>query len=109
LYIEVPGDPAPPIGFPKLKNHPKSLTVNRGGSAAFVAELEAGASDPINATWMKDGKELKEQPMKIKLSCNKTLVSLNISDSGPGDAGQYACIVSNNKGEVKAAFSLNVH
>jgi len=109
LYIEVPGDPTPPIGFPKLKNHPKSLTVNRGDSAAFVAELEAGASEPLNATWMKDGKELKEQPMKIKLSCNKTLVSLNISDCGSGDAGQYACIVSNNKGEVKAAFSLNVH
>jgi len=109
LYVEVPGDPQPPIGSPKLKNHPKSLTVNRGDSAAFVAELEAGAAEPLNATWMKDGKELKEQPMKIKLSCKKTLVSLNISDSGSGDAGQYACIVSNSKGDVKAAFSLNVH
>lgn len=109
LFVEVPGDPQPPVGSPKLKNYPKSLTVTRGDSAAFVAELESGASDPLNATWMKDGKELKEQPMKIKFSCNKTLVSLNISDSGAGDAGQYACIVSNSKGDVKSAFSLNVH
>jgi hypothetical protein len=109
MFVDVPGDPQPPVGSPKLKNYPKSLTVTRGDSAAFVAELEAGAADPLNATWMKDGKELKEQPMKIKFSCKKTIVSLNISDSGAGDAGQYACIVSNNKGDVKAAFSLNVH
>jgi hypothetical protein len=92
-----------------LKNFPKSLTVNRGESAAFVTELEAGAADPINATWMKDGKVVKEQPMKIRLSCKKTIISLDISDCGEADAGQYACIVSNKKGEVKAAFSLNVH
>ena len=109
MFVEVPGDPQPPVGSPKLKSYPKSLTVNRGDSAAFLAELEAGAADPLKATWMKDGKELKEQPMKIKFSCNKTIVSLNISDSGAGDAGQYACIISNNKGDVKAAFSLNVH
>ena len=109
MFVDVPGDPKPPVGSPKLKSYPKSLTVTRGDSAAFVAELEAGAADPLNATWMKDGKELKEQPMKIKFSCKKTIVSLNISDSGAGDAGQYACIVSNNKGDVKAAFSLNVH
>ena len=109
MFVDVPGDPKPPVGSPKLKSYPKSLTVTRGDSAAFVAELEAGAADPLTATWMKDGKELKEQPMKIKFSCKKTIVSLNISDSGAGDAGQYACIVSNNKGDVKAAFSLNVH
>jgi len=109
MFVEVPGDPQPPVGSPKLKSYPKSLTVNRGDSAAFVAELEAGAADPLKATWMKDGKELKEQPMKIKFTCKKTIVSLNISDSGSGDAGQYACIISNNKGDVKAAFSLNVH
>ena len=109
MIVDVPGDPLPPSGSPKLKNYPKSLTINRGDSAAFVAELEPGATDPVNATWMKDGKVLQEQAMKIRLSCKKTIISLNISDCGTGDAGQYACIVSNNKGEVKAAFSLNVH
>lgn len=109
MTVEVPGDPQPAAGSPKLKNFPKSLTVNRGDSAAFVAELEPGAADPINATWMKDGKVLKEQPMKVRLSCKKTIISLDLSDCGAGDAGQYACIVSNSKGEVKAAFSVNVH
>ena len=93
----------------KFKNFPKSLTVNRGESSAFVTELEAGAADPINATWMKDGKVLKEQAMKNKISCKKTMITLDISDCAEGDAGQYACIVSNKNGEVKAAFSLNVH
>ena len=58
---------------------------------------------------MKDGKVLKEQAMKVRISCKKTILSLDISDCGEHDAGQYACIVSNNKGEIKAAFSLNVH
>ena len=109
MQVEVPGDPQPPIGSPKLKTFPKSLTINRGESAAFVAELESGAADPLNATWMKDGKEVKEQPMKIKLTCKKTIISLNISNGAASDMGQYACIISNSKGEVKSAFSLNVH
>ena len=109
MIVEVPGDPPPAAGSPKLKNYPKSLTVNRGDSASFVAELEPGAADPINATWMKDGKVLNEQAMKVKLNIKKTIISLDLSDCGSGDAGQYACIVANNKGEVKSAFSLNVH
>ena len=109
MYVEVLGDPQPAPGTPKLKTFPKSLTVNRGDSSAFVAELEGGAADPPNATWMKDGKVLKEQAMKVRISCKKTILSLDISDCGEHDAGQYACIVSNNKGEIKAAFSLNVH
>ena len=39
----------------------------------------------------------------------KYIESLNISNSAASDMGQYACIVSNSKGEVKSAFSLNVH
>ena len=60
-------------------------------------------------SWMKDGKVLSEVPMKLKLNQNKALLSLDIKDCSEADAGQYAVIASNPKGEVKAAFSLNVH
>jgi len=59
---------------------------------------------------MKDGKVIgSEQPLKLKVSQNKALLSLDVKDCADGDAGQWAVIATNAKGEAKAAFSLNVH
>ena len=58
---------------------------------------------------MKDGKVVSgDQPLKVKVSQNKALLSLDVKDCASGDAGQWAVIASNSKGEAKAAFSLNV-
>ncbi len=35
-------------------------------------------------------------------------IGLDILECSQADAGQYALITTNNKGEAKAAFSLNV-
>ena len=35
-------------------------------------------------------------------------VCLDVMECTTGDAGQYALIITNKKGESKAAFSLNV-
>ena len=104
LVVDVPGDENP--AAPHFKSFPKSLTVNKGDSAAFVTGLDK-AVDKV--TWMKDGKVMSEVPLKIKINQTKALLSLDIKDCGEGDAGQYAIIATNSKGEAKAAFSLNVH
>jgi len=58
---------------------------------------------------MKDGRELKEQAMKYRMTAKGTKLSLDILECTTSDAGQYALIVANKKGaDSKAAFSLNV-
>ena len=103
LIVDVPGEDLP---GPKVLNFPKSTTVDRGGSATFVTEISAA---PKKVSWMKDGREMAEIPMKVKMTANKAKLSLDIMDCGPNDAGQYALIVVNDKGETKSAFSLNVN
>jgi len=104
LVVDVPGDENP--AAPHFKSFPKSLTVNKGESAAFVTNLDKSVD---KVTWMKDGKVLSEVPLKIKINQNKALLSLDIKDCSEGDAGQYAVIAANSKGDAKSAFSLNVH
>merc|ERR1719195_1914789 len=87
------------------ENFPSSLTVERGSSASFEAELN---SAPTRVMWMKDGKEVKEQPMKHRITSKGSKVTLDILECSTADAGQYALIVSNKKGDSKSAFSLNV-
>jgi hypothetical protein len=57
---------------------------------------------------MKDGKEMKEMPMKYKITTTGTKLSLDMMECSPSDSGQYALIVANKKGESKAAFSVNI-
>jgi len=102
LVVDVPGEE---VLSPVFKSFPTSLTVNKGSSASFEATLTA---PPATVTWMKDGKEVKEQPMKHRISSSGNKVCLDVMECSVSDAGQYALIVTNKKGESKAAFSLNI-
>ncbi|XP_071744148.1 myosin light chain kinase, smooth muscle-like [Lepeophtheirus salmonis] len=74
--------------------------------ATFVVEFE---SPPTTVSWTKDGKQLKEIPLKNRMTINKNVACLDIMECSNGDNGQYAIIATNKKGDTKAAFSLNVH
>jgi len=102
LVVDIPGEEVLAPGFTKF---PSSLTVDRGSSASFEAELAAA---PVSVVWMKDGKEVKEQPMKHRITAKGNKVGLDILECSTADAGQYALIVTNKKGDSKAAFSLNL-
>lgn len=102
LVVQVPGEQN--VG-PVFARFPRSVTVSRGGSACFTAELN---EPPTNVIWMKDGKEMKEMPMKYKITTTGTKLSLDMMECSPSDSGQYALIVANKKGESKAAFSVNI-
>jgi len=92
---------------PRFTRFPSSLTVGRGATASFEAECSDSA--PKEVAWMKDGKQLRETPMKVRVTAAKGKLTLDVMECGASDAGQYAIIVSTEKGEVKAAFSLNVN
>merc|ERR1711973_495100 len=102
LIVEVPGEE---VFAPKFKKFPVSLTVEKSGSASFEAEID---SPPSTVSWMKDGREIKEQGMKYRMTTKGTKLTLDILECSVTDAGQYALIVTSKKGESKAAFSLNV-
>jgi len=102
LVVDVPGEE---IHAPIFTSFPPSLTVSKGSSASFEATLNGS---PATVTWMKDGKEVKEQPMKHRITSKGNKVCLDVMECSTGDVGQYALIVTNKKGESKAAFSLNI-
>jgi len=102
LVVEVPGEE---VHAPTFTSFPVSLTVSRGSSASFEATLNCS---PVTVSWMKDGKEVKEQPMKHRITSSGNKVCLDVMECSIADAGQYALIVTNKKGESKAAFSLNI-
>lgn len=102
LVVQVPGEQA---AGPVFKSFPRSVTVSKGGSACFTAELD---QPPTSILWMKDGKEMKEMPMKYKISSTGAKLSLDMMECSSSDVGQYALIVANMKGEAKAAFSVNI-
>jgi len=104
LVVEVPGED--PQG-PRFTTFPRSATVDKHGSASFACEMER---PPKSATWMKDGKELKEIPMKTRLTTKAGQIGLDVMECGVSDAGVYAVIATDDKGcESKASFSLNVN
>ena len=60
LVVQVPGEE---VFAPRFKRFPVSLSVEKGAAASFEAELHAA---PATVAWMKDGRELKELPMKYR-------------------------------------------
>lgn len=86
------------------------MTVDKKATATFSVEL-ASSPPAKEVTWMKDGRQLKDAPMKVRTErSGKTGLSLDVMECGPTDAGQYAVIVAGERGaEAKAAFSLNVN
>lgn len=102
LAVDVPGEE---VFSPQFTSYPTSLTVDKGRAASFEAAV---STTPTSVIWMKDGKEVKEQPMKYRVATQGTKLTLDIMECSNADAGQYALIVANKKGESKAAFSLNL-
>ena len=73
---------------PVIDAHPASLTVNPGEPAAF--SVTASGTPPIAYQWFKDGAPLD----------GATLATYAIDAAAYGDAGWYACAVSNSAGNA---------
>ena len=53
-------------------------------------------------------KHLHQSLSHCNIDHDNAQVCLDVMECATGDAGQYALIITNKKGESKAAFSLNV-
>ena len=82
--------PPESILAPVFTAHPVSQTVAIGGSAVFHAPATGGAADifPLTYQWVKNG-------VPLNAPSSPFLVLRNLS---AGDAGTYACRVSNSLG-----------
>ncbi|XP_077990140.1 twitchin-like isoform X3 [Glandiceps talaboti] len=93
---------APKIDLSKL---PKEITVKAGQ----VLKLEApfSGSPAPEATWLKDGEEVKPTDM-VKVDKTPTNSSLTNRSAERGDTGVYELVVTNDSGEEKAKVDVNV-
>ena len=66
------------VHAPIFTAFPGSLTVARGAAASFEATLNA---PPATVAWMKDGKEVKEQAMKHRITASGNKVRCNFTVS----------------------------
>ncbi len=82
---------APPV----ITRAPASREYFSGGSGFF--SITATGTAALSYQWFKDGVALGTVPGKIT---SVTSSSLSISNLVPGDAGTYACRVSNGEGTV---------
>jgi hypothetical protein len=82
---------APPV----VTRAPASREYFSGGSGFF--NIAATGTATLSYQWFKDGVALGTVPGKIS---SVTSSSLSISNLVPGDAGTYACRVSNGEGTV---------
>lgn len=102
LNVVVPGDqPKSPV----FKTFPISATVSQSEVATFVAETE---DEPLQISWLKDGKQIKENSAKYKFTADGKRYTLQIVSCDSNDIGQYQAKAIGKKGETFAAFSLNV-
>ncbi|ERL85176.1 hypothetical protein D910_02598 [Dendroctonus ponderosae] len=102
LNVVVPGDqPKSPV----FKTFPISATVSENEVATFVAETE---DEPLQISWLKDGKQIKESSAKFKFTADGKRYTLQIVSCDSNDIGQYQAKAIGKKGETFAAFSLNV-
>lgn len=103
-FSTVPGDDKKPLAFKKF---PKSQTVVEGKAASFPVKFD---KEPLKVSWLKDGKPVDESSPRFKFEQEgKKEFTLEIPNCLPTDVGQYLVKATSKKGEVTAAFSLNVH
>lgn len=104
LFVQVPDEKAASDSL--FASYPTSASVDKGKCATFQCEAKIA---PKQVTWKKDGKEMKEAPMKLKMQSAGSRLTLDVMDCGPVDAGQFELVIDDGKREDKAAFSLNVN
>lgn len=78
-----------------------------GKAASFPVKFD---KEPLKVSWLKDGKSVDESSPRFKFQQEgKKEFTLEIPNCLPTDVGQYLVKATSKKGEVTAAFSLNVH
>ncbi|CAF3000279.1 unnamed protein product [Rotaria sp. Silwood2] len=91
---------------PSFVQFPQSISLEKGGKAKFNCKISG--STPMTAQWNLNGKPLDHESNRFILTNEQTEFSLEIPVVLPTDQGQYSVIISNDKGQITAAYSLHV-
>ena len=83
-----------------------SFSLEEGGRAKFSCALSG--SKPMTTEWNFKGKPLDRELSRFTFIYNERDFSLEIPVVLSTDEGQYHVTVSNDKGEITAAFCLHV-
>ncbi|CAF3257885.1 unnamed protein product [Rotaria sp. Silwood2] len=90
---------------PNFVQFPQSATLEEGGKAKFNCKLSG--STPMTAEWNFNGKPLDRESSRFVFTNGEKEFSLEIPVVLATDQGQYHVTVSNDKGEITAAYSLH--
>lgn len=91
---------------PCFSQFPQSVSLDEGGKAKFTCKLTGSA--PMTAEWNVNGKPLDRESSRFAINNGDNEFSLEIPVVLSTDEGQYHVTISNDKGEITAAFSLHV-
>jgi len=91
---------------PCFGQFPQSVSLEEGGKTKFTCKLTG--STPMTASWNVNGKALDRQSSRFTFTDGDNEFSLEIPVVLATDEGQYHVTVSNDKGEITAAYSLHV-
>ncbi|CAF1572028.1 unnamed protein product, partial [Adineta ricciae] len=91
---------------PCFGQFPQSISLEEGGKAKFSCKLTG--STPMTAEWHLNGKPLDRESSRFIFTNADTEFSFEIPVVLATDEGQYHVTVSNDKGEITAAYSLHV-
>ncbi|CAF0817484.1 unnamed protein product, partial [Didymodactylos carnosus] len=91
---------------PTFVEFPQNLTIDESGKAKFTCKLSGSA--PMTAEWNFQGKALARDSSRFVFVDGEPEFSMEIPVVLATDEGQYHVTLSNDKGEITAAFSLHV-
>ena len=90
---------------PQFTKQPEDAEIIIGESATFVAEISSKV--PVKVDWQK-GDEVLSRGKRIRMSENKNIFTLRITDATIDDEGFYKCIARNDAGKNEYEFELLV-
>lgn len=91
---------------PLLVSHLK----DRAGPPGSTVKLTCSVSGPeLVVKWLKNGVQVDKNPAKYKFSVSEALLSLEVHNLEPSDAGEYQCIIKNKNGETSTVARIKVY
>lgn len=83
---------------------------DRAGPPGSTVKLTCSVSGPeLTVKWLKNGTQVDKIPAKYKFTVSEALLSLEVHNLEPSDAGEYMCLIKNKNGETSTVARIKVY